>query len=313
MARHIIKIITVLILIFFIPLGVWALKPPHDISNNIGCEDCHAMHKSGGMMGGAIISRGAEQETLCKTCHNPTGQAASMSNVSNHMVNGGTMIVDCGSCHDPHKPMSPLSNPVLPDDYNLSLIRPNVTKYIDNALEPAYFLVRPENFAFYTEPYNGICQACHNTTDHFRNTAELPTRNTPTWVSLKMTTALHVTNMKTALPTAAAAAPAAAGQYWSVAVKQDGTVWTWGHDNWGVLGNDMSHVDKNLPVQVKVGDSSATVIGNLTDITAVTTGTTINLALKSDGTLWTWGENSDGRLGNNSTTDAWSPVEITIP
>ena len=69
MARYIFSIVFASILTLFIYSGSLALEPPHDASNNINCEDCHAMHKSGGMMGGAVISRGAEQETLCKTCH----------------------------------------------------------------------------------------------------------------------------------------------------------------------------------------------------------------------------------------------------
>lgn len=176
MAKPIFSAFAALMLILVAASGSSALEPPHDAGNAVGCEDCHALHTSGGMMGGAVIARGAEQETLCKTCHNPTGQAAGLSDVSNHEVNGGAMIVDCGSCHDPHKPMSPLTtpDPVFPDDYNLSLLRPNVDKYLDNTLEPATFLVRPDDFAFYSEPYKGICQACHTTTDHFRNSTGAP-------------------------------------------------------------------------------------------------------------------------------------------
>ncbi len=176
MVKYCFRILILLILIFFTYSTSFALEPPHDISNSIGCEDCHAMHKSGGMMGGALIVRGAEQEMVCKTCHNPTGQAAGLSNIANHRVDGGNMIVDCGSCHDPHTPMSPLAvpDPVFPDDFNLRLIRTDVTKYINNALVPAYFLERPDDFVSDTQPYDGICQACHSTTDHFRNSTGAP-------------------------------------------------------------------------------------------------------------------------------------------
>lgn len=166
----------VFIMMVYLPLNVVALEPPHDAGNSIGCEDCHAMHKGGGMMGGAVIARGTDQEMVCKSCHNPTGQAADFSSIANHGVNNGNMIVDCGSCHEPHKPMSPLGflDPVFPEDFNLSLIRTNSTKYIYEALEPAYFLERPRNFVFDLEPYNGICQTCHTETDHFRNTSGAP-------------------------------------------------------------------------------------------------------------------------------------------
>ncbi len=172
MVRHIYSILTVLVIIFILPTGTWALDPPHDATNNIGCQDCHAMHKSGGMMGGAVIPRGAEQETLCKTCHNPTGPASSMPNVSNHKVNGPMSIVDCGSCHDPHSAQNP--DPLFPDNYNLSLIRPDVATYVSTALEPATFLVRPDDFVSESLSYNGICQACHTDTDHFRSNGTGP-------------------------------------------------------------------------------------------------------------------------------------------
>lgn len=151
-------------LTIFLPVGVWALEPPHDDSNNISCDDCHGMHTGSG-----LVRRGAEQETMCKSCHNPTGQAASMSNVSMHMVNSGTTTIDCGSCHDPHSPKSPIPDPVWPDDYNLKLIRTDTAKYISAALEPAYFQVQPNDFTFDTAPYNGICQACHTATNLFTN------------------------------------------------------------------------------------------------------------------------------------------------
>ena len=102
MAKRISMIMIAIAMMFGLSAGAWALAPPHDDSNNIECRDCHAMHKSGGMMGGALISRNDEQEALCKTCHNPTGQASTLYNVANHNVGG--MIVDCGSCHDPHSP-----------------------------------------------------------------------------------------------------------------------------------------------------------------------------------------------------------------
>lgn len=56
---------------------------------------------------------------------------------------------------------------------------------------------------------------------------------------------------------------------------------------------------------------------NLTDVIAIGTGEYHGVALKDNGdgtySFWTWGENGSGQLGNNSTIDAWSPVEITIP
>ncbi len=145
-----------------------ALEPPHDVSNGIECSDCHAAHATGPSYG--LFPRGAEQEAMCKTCHNPTGQASSMHRVTSHSVDSGTRLIDCGSCHNPHRPSTS-------DDAhaggtiaaNLRLVRDDMRKYVPQALQPAVFQRRPDQYAFATgePPYNGVCQACHvNTRNH---------------------------------------------------------------------------------------------------------------------------------------------------
>ena len=73
-------------------VALWAAAavaaPPHDESNNIICDDCHSLHAGG------FIPRGEHQEAVCKSCHNPTGIAAAMSDVANHLVHGGNTIID---------------------------------------------------------------------------------------------------------------------------------------------------------------------------------------------------------------------------
>ncbi|MCL2140523.1 MAG: hypothetical protein FWH42_02425 [Dehalococcoidia bacterium] len=92
----------------------------------------------------------------------------------------------------------------------------------------------------------------------------------------------------------------------SIALKSDGTVWAWGYNNYGQLGND-STTNSSTPVQVKgVGG-----IGNLTNITAIVAGGSHSLALKNDGIVYAWGYNGDGELGNNSTTDSSTPVQVS--
>ncbi|WP_274653741.1 RCC1-like domain-containing protein [Paenibacillus humicola] len=83
----------------------------------------------------------------------------------------------------------------------------------------------------------------------------------------------------------------AAGLYQSLAVKSDGTVWAWGGNDFGELG-DGTHTSRSVPVQVKNLDSAA----------AVTTGGTVSLALKKDGTVWAWGESlsRDWNYGPNA-------------
>ena len=149
-----------------LPASVRALTEPHNEANGIDCGDCHALH-SGGMFG-AVIARGEAQEALCKSCHNPTGQASAMIDVGLHIVDGGT-IIDCGSCHDPHSTSQTTDPRREQTSDNLSLVRDDIDTYVATASTPAVFQTRPDHFAWWTAPRNGICQGCHTQTDHFRN------------------------------------------------------------------------------------------------------------------------------------------------
>jgi alpha-tubulin suppressor-like RCC1 family protein len=86
----------------------------------------------------------------------------------------------------------------------------------------------------------------------------------------------------------------------SMALKSDGTVWTWGENNSGQLG-DGTTIDRGTPTQVSA----------LTDVTRITAGQHVSYALRSDGTLWAWGANDYGQLGNGTTTDSPIPVQVT--
>lgn len=93
----------------------------------------------------------------------------------------------------------------------------------------------------------------------------------------------------------------AAGQYHTAAIKTDGTLWTWGYNVAGQLG-DNSTISKSSPVQVTGGGS------NWKQISA---GWRHTAAIKSNGTLWLWGTNGDGNLGDNSAINRSSPVQVT--
>jgi Regulator of chromosome condensation (RCC1) repeat len=84
-------------------------------------------------------------------------------------------------------------------------------------------------------------------------------------------------------------------------MKSDGTVWAWGGNNYGQLG-DNSTTQRNVPVQVS----------GLSGVTAIAVGSAAfhSLALKSDGTVWAWGSNATGQIGNNSLTDSHVPVQV---
>jgi len=83
-----------------------------------------------------------------------------------------------------------------------------------------------------------------------------------------------------------------AGEYLTIALKADGTVWAWGSNTNGQLGDGTTAVSRNKPVQV-VG---------LTDVTAVSAGGVHAVALKADGTVWSWGRNNEGQLGDGTTS-----------
>ena len=87
--------------------------------------------------------------------------------------------------------------------------------------------------------------------------------------------------------------------YNSSAIKTDGTLWTWGINTYGGLG-DNTVASKSSPIQTISG-------GNNWKQVAI--GGESATAIKTDGTLWLWGFNSYGQLGNNSTTNVSSPIQ----
>ena len=91
----------------------------------------------------------------------------------------------------------------------------------------------------------------------------------------------------------------AAGNAHSVALKSDGTVWSWGDNSVNQLG-DGTDISRTTPVQVQ----------NLSNIIAISAGGIHSLALKNDGTVWAWGWNRSGQLGDNTTTDRSIPVQV---
>jgi alpha-tubulin suppressor-like RCC1 family protein len=90
----------------------------------------------------------------------------------------------------------------------------------------------------------------------------------------------------------------AAGYDHAVAMKTDGTVWAWGSNNNGQLGNGTT-TGSVTPVQVS----------GISGVAAVAAGYFDSVALKIDSTVWTWGSNSNGQLGNGTTTDSNIPVQ----
>lgn len=83
-----------------------------------------------------------------------------------------------------------------------------------------------------------------------------------------------------------------AGDNHTLAIKNDGTLWTWGYNQYGQLGDGTFGNSRAIPTK----------IGTHTDWEFVSAGASFSVAIKADGTLWSWGDNYYGQLGNSSTT-----------
>jgi alpha-tubulin suppressor-like RCC1 family protein len=154
----------------------------------------------------------------------------------------------------------------------------------------------------------------------------------------------------TAISSVTGVSAIAAGENYSLALKQDGTITSWGRNNQGQLGN-ASQTDSSTPVTVssistataiaagqyhalalladgsvrawgwnffgQAGDGTTTLrtspveVAGLDDVVAIGAGSTFSVALKDDGSVWSWGGNGQGELGDGTTTDRHAPVQIS--
>jgi len=96
-------------------------------------------------------------------------------------------------------------------------------------------------------------------------------------------------------------AKVSAGGYHTCAIKQDGSLWCWGWNLSGQLG-DGTNSDKFTPVQIMSSGVSSVALGGYH-----------TCAIKTDGSLWCWGLNSDGQLGDGTGTNRNTPVRVINP
>ena len=89
------------------------------------------------------------------------------------------------------------------------------------------------------------------------------------------------------------------GESHVLALVDDGSVWGWGSNSLGHLGDD-TDVDRSTPVQVH----------GLRNIIAISAGFNHSLALQNDGTVWAWGSNRYGQLGDGTTETRYEPVRV---
>lgn len=111
------------------------------------------------------------------------------------------------------------------------------------------------------------------------------------------------------------------GTVWAwhtLAVKTDGTVWGWGHNESGQIGTERdAYCTEPVPVQVPGIVLTAAESGPVSGVTRVArtrgvmAGSRHSVALKDDGTVWAWGSNGSGQLGDGTTTDRRTPTLVS--
>ncbi len=106
------------------------------------------------------------------------------------------------------------------------------------------------------------------------------------------------------LPAGTTITAIAAGAFHSLALTSAGTVLAWGENLHGQLGNGgTTNVSTPVGVSLPAGVT----------ITAVAAGAAYSLALTSTGAVLAWGDNSNGQLGNGTTTGSSTPVDVDLP
>jgi hypothetical protein len=93
----------------------------------------------------------------------------------------------------------------------------------------------------------------------------------------------------------------AAGYAHTLALKADGSLWAWGYNGQGQLGNGLSGetYGSRTPEQIIASG-----------VTAIAAGNNHSVALKTDGSLWAWGNNAHGQLGDGTTEEWRTPKQI---
>ena len=91
-----------------------------------------------------------------------------------------------------------------------------------------------------------------------------------------------------------------AGDEYTIASRIDGTLWVWGNNNEGQLGDTIIPLISDTSVQLCIN----------TNWDVAVAGTRHVAALKDNGSLWTWGDNFAGQLGNGTTYMSYVPVQV---
>tara|TARA_R100001015_G_C4603614_1_gene158587 strand:+ start:47 stop:1294 length:1248 start_codon:yes stop_codon:yes gene_type:complete len=92
--------------------------------------------------------------------------------------------------------------------------------------------------------------------------------------------------------------------YGFIATKTDGTLWSWGYNKAGMLGHNQSGNEYSSPKQIGTGTDWGIESYHMTG------GYNQCAAIKTNGTMWKWGQNNEGQLGHNNRTRYSSPTQV---
>ena len=95
-----------------------------------------------------------------------------------------------------------------------------------------------------------------------------------------------------------------AGANHTIALAEDGSMWSWGANGTGQLGLGIASTNTCQCI------ATPGQISGLTDIRDIAGGGFHSLALKDDGTVWAWGWNESGQLGDGTTADHFEPTQV---
>jgi alpha-tubulin suppressor-like RCC1 family protein len=93
---------------------------------------------------------------------------------------------------------------------------------------------------------------------------------------------------------------ASAGGVHSLGVRANGSLWSWGSNSNGRLGDDT----------ITTQSSPVSVVGGFSDWISASAGNAHSLGVRANGTVWAWGSNANGRLGDDTITSRSSPVSV---
>lgn len=143
-------------------------------------------------------------------------------------------------------------------------------------------LAAGHNFTFVSEPDGKLWGWGQNTESAYLGSGNKLEQLTPTLVR--------------GLAESAAIAP---GSNFTAAIREDGTVWTWGAGAQGQLGHGTTD-NRLAPTQVD----------GLSNVVSIASGTNHVAAVRSDGTVWTWGAGAQGQLGHGATENLAVPTQV---